>query len=428
MMRSRFSVCIVTTGFQPGTVRLQPWRYLHETACQLAVRGYHISILTDVDAGTSLTQPGLTVRALPSVRNPVWRPNRALLQAIREAAPDVVLWHVGLTSLLHQRLGAIGRPVVGIFTSPIYDLKTLLEIGVNRLIADYPRSTMHVLGSLIPRRLLRRRLQAWAPCSGMVVQTETTRRNLHKHGYPQAKVQVIPPGVDEVWRLDQGAGKAPFRSRFSYASEDVLITYFGSPAAIRGLPTLVKALPLARRQNPSLRLLVLSRRHEGELAAEEREIERLIGRLELDAYVRICSGYLAPEELVTFVKGSDIVCLPFELVLSDAPLSLLEAQAAGKIVVSTRVACLPELINAEGFLAAPNDPQSLADALLCATETVVQRRRAQTKEISGTLQDRPARNWWDVGVDWERYLESLLAKQAGASMLAANRTRRIENL
>jgi glycosyltransferase involved in cell wall biosynthesis len=112
------------------------------------------------------------------------------------------------------------------------------------------------------------------------------------------------------------------------------------------------------------------------------------------------SGYLSQKQLVGYVAASDIVALPFILVPSDAPLSLLEAHALGKPVVTTNVACLPELAGQGiGYLAQPANPVSLADALAQAAETLpTQRDKMQ-------MPKPPIRRWQEVGHEWEHFIQ-----------------------
>jgi glycosyltransferase involved in cell wall biosynthesis len=77
--------------------------------------------------------------------------------------------------------------------------------------------------------------------------------------------------------------------------------------------------------------------------------------------------------------AGDAVCLPFELLPSDVPLSILEAMALKQSVITTYVACIPELVgNDRGFLIPPASVSSLARQLRMVAETPsVARARGQ---------------------------------------------------
>jgi glycosyltransferase involved in cell wall biosynthesis len=120
-----------------------------------------------------------------------------------------------------------------------------------------------------------------------------------------------------------------------------------------------------------------------------RRLWHLIGRAGLEGAVRVFDNGLTEDELAKLVAVGDLVALPFELVASDAPLSVLEARVLGVPVVTTRVGCLPELAGGDpSWLALPGDPNSLCEALLAAAS---QRERCPTGVFRG---------WDQVSAEW----------------------------
>jgi glycosyltransferase involved in cell wall biosynthesis len=343
---------------------------------------------------------GVPLRRLASASSPRWGANRELERAIGELDPQVVIWHLGLTSLLHQSLApAEGRLSVGIFTSPLYRFGELARLGLLRLARGYRLSSLHLVGSLLPARLLRRR-DFESRLRTLVVQTHTTRRRLLDRRLWRGKLQVIPPGVDPAW-LTWGGDRQASRRRLGYSDSDLVVVYFGPPEPLRGLPTLLRAFALAYPREPRLKLLVLSRPRDGHPAG----LERPLRDLGIQQVTRLVDGSLDPEQLARHVAAGDLVALPFELVPSDAPLSPLEAQALGQPLVTTRVACLPELAPGEGcYLAEPSDPVSLAQAILrCAAAG----RGGSKQGMNNSHPHKTIRNWSAVGEEWTHLFQSL---------------------
>jgi glycosyltransferase involved in cell wall biosynthesis len=291
--------------------------------------------------------------------------------------------------------------VIGIFTSPLYRPAELARLGAGRLVRGHRLSGLHLLCSLLPDALFRRqdlenRLRA------LVVQTETTQRHLQERRLWRGSIEVIQPGVDSVW-LSPHDGDAARRA-LGYANNDIVVTYFGSPAPLRGLPTLLRAFAQARHQEAALKLLVLSRQPAGQISKESRQRQRLLQRLQIDNVTRWLDGCLEPFELACYVAAADIVALPFELAPSDAPLSVLEARALGKPLVTTRVACLPELAaGGEHYLAHPADPLSLAQAILQA-RAGLRKNAIQTAE-RGDCGGIP-RPWQAMQAQWAQYIQA----------------------
>ena len=405
------AVCLITGGLVESNIRLQPWRYLSEVARQLAARGYPVTVLSDKASCLAGEQEiaGVSVQRLPNVRQPWWRTNSALQEAIRHNKPELILWHVGLTSFLHQRFDGDGRiPTVGIFTSPLYQPREIFRLGVNKLIQSRRLSAVHGLGALLPKQVWRR-LANRSKLLGLVVQTQTTRRQLLESGLWSRPIEVIGPGVDQIWGTTPLAGKAETRLELGYEPSDMVVLYFGSPAPLRGLHTLIKAFELARRADSSLKLLVLSRRRPAELLQADHQLQQLLNHNPIGRHIQALSSFLDEKTLARYVAAGDIVALPFELIPSDAPLSLLEAQALNKPVVTTTVGCLAELVSqGVSYLAQPADPTSLAQALQQAAGNL----RAPTAHPQGGFIDQPGqtplRSWSQVGAEWSDFIQKLL--------------------
>lgn len=402
--RNSRSICLIASGLTEKNLRLQPWRYLHEVALQLTRLGNFVAIISDDGTGVTSSRNvnGILIHYIPRVSSPWWRVNQPLQQTIEQIEPDMILWHVGLTSFLHQQLpGGEQTPIVGIFTSPIYEPYDLYRAGPGKIIKGYRLSAGHILGTLTPKFILRQLMQRNNKLHGLVVQTQTTGQRLVNKKLWSKPMAVIEPGVDKIWRQTDPKLRDNIRAKLGYHSTDKVIVYFGSPAPLRGLHTLIKAFEIARSYDDSLRLLVLSRRHTDELLDEDAGLRQLLNRKQLKNYVQIVSGYLNQKQLVGHIAASDIVALPFELVPSDAPLSLLEAHALGKPVVTTHVACLPELA-AQGinYLAQPANPFSLAGALRQAAE-------ALPTQQEHSLEQPSARSWQEVGNEWVHFIQQL---------------------
>lgn len=211
-------------------------------------------------------------------------------------------------------------------------------------------------------------------------------------------MKAIRPGVDALW-MDVSTPVNGAREHFGFSKNDFVVLYFGSPSPLRGLPVLVDALSIARRQAANIKLLVLNRRYQQELNHGSISIENLVVERGLGDSVRILDGLLEPESLVEIMRASDLAALPYELVPTDAPLAVLEAVAARKPVLTSRLACLPELAaQGQAFLAEPGDPESVATALLEARQ-----------QAPAGFAPRPGavRGWETVGAEWSDFIQSL---------------------
>jgi glycosyltransferase involved in cell wall biosynthesis len=403
-------ICLVSSGLEERNRRLQPWRYLFETASALAGSGHDVHLVSDghprlPENGDVI---GLPVTRLASVRDGALRVNTLVVRAVTGLQPDVVLWHLGATSFLHLcTLNRIPAPVIGVFTSPTYRARELLRLGVLQLLQGYRLTTVHLLGLLVPGVLVHRVLHQGL-IEQLVVECETTRIRLTERGVPSDRIHVVRTGVDPVWfeTALSPVERARTRKDLEFSGEDFVVGYFGPPTPLRGLPALVRAVALAREKNPRIRLLVLSRRPDGELYTEQQAIERLMARLQADLWAHIVTGLLPQRQLIQAVAMCDVIALPFELVPSDVPLSVLEAMALGVPVITTQVACLPELTpKGTGLCPLPGDLTALVDAIhTLAADTELRQRL-------GRMCKEQAAYWGACGKDKEIW-DTLVRQQA----------------
>ena len=408
MTASRRSVLLIASSLTEENAPLQPWRYLLETGRQLAAQGYKMYFITDrttlSDASDDLY--GVPVWRVKSVSNPRWHANAELFRLVKKLNPATVLWHMGLTSILHQRYALpVRAPIIGIFTSPIYRLQELRQPGLPKILAGYRLSLIHLLGALIPRPILRHCLNHNDNVHHVVVQTATLGRRLRDSGLWRGPLSIIPPGVDDAWHPVKPDVISAERDKLGYTASDKVVVYFGSPAPLRGLSTLVRAFKRAVRTEPKLNLLILSRQRAGELAAADAHLRRLLQDCTLRDHVQIISGFLPQADLVRHVAAADIVALPFEIVPSDAPLTVLEARALHKPIVLTPIACLPELAGDDKtiFFAEPSNPVSLSSAI----ERMVNCLSAFTDESQNRQDNSFAQQSWEGNrAAWSKLLQS----------------------
>jgi glycosyltransferase involved in cell wall biosynthesis len=190
----------------------------------------------------------------------------------------------------------------------------MIEAALHRALGLYQNNVDRFV---VPSRFLLERLVHW--------------------GFDRDRFVHIPNFVDtERFKPGGGAGR-----RFLYC---------GRLDALKGADTLVRAAALARQPVT----IVGSGPHEATLRA----LAASCG-----ADVRF-AGYLTKQALVAAVQEARAVVIPSEC-HENAPLALLEAYAAGRPVIGSRIAGIPELVREDetGMLFAPGDAEALAAEL-----------------------------------------------------------------
>lgn len=359
---------VVCAGMDYERIRLQPRRYIHEFCKYVQRIGIQIIVFTDGYHKLQQTEPieGVPVIRLGGVRHPPIIGNNALQAAIEREAPDALVWHIGMTSMLHLDLGqAIKCPIIAFFTSPVYQVKDLLPLGISGLVSESAKIFIPAIGTLVPSFLVRRVLEH-GPMEAVIVLSNTTKEALIQHGISHEKIFVVLPGVDRAWlHFDlSDEEREATRRKLNLAMEDFVVVYFGPPDFYRGSDTLLQAVARAASSLTNLKLLLLSRRRERELEKEQKKLENVIVKYGLHSRTRMITHSLTQDELIRIVASTDVVALPFKLVSSEAPLSIFEAMALGKPVISTWVNGLPEILaKGRGVIVRPNAPDEIADTL-----------------------------------------------------------------
>lgn len=270
---------------------------------------------------------------------------RALTRRIQDIAKergDVKLLHAhspvlcGMAALRAGR--ALGFPVV-------YEVRGLWEEAMPR------RSLRYRLARAMETRVCRQASAVVAICQGL-------KREFVSRGIPEAKIHLIPNGVDSEqfqpvaadphWRAERGLNTGP------------LLLYLGALRDYEGVDLLVDALPRITDRFPAVRLVVV-----GDGDARQGLAERVRGMGD--------SVVLLPPvphaEVRRFYAAANVVVYPrrstraTELV---TPLKPLEAMAMGKAIVASDVGGLRELL-ADGETArlfSAGSAAALAEAII----------------------------------------------------------------
>jgi len=184
---------------------------------------------------------------------------------------------------------------------------------------------------------------------------------------PREKVRLIWNGAP----LDEFAPAGPdeaaaLRREFGIAPDTPLIGAIGRLNAQKGHRYLLDAAATVLAKRPDVKVFVAG---DGDLAQALREQARRLGiadRVVMAGHRRDVPRILAAIDIFTIAS-----------VYEGTPLTLFEAMAAGKAVVSTEVDGCAEVIKdgETGLLVPPRDPAALAEALLVVVEDREKRER-----------------------------------------------------
>ncbi len=330
-------IAFFSSGFNESEMRLQPWLTLLEVGVRLQAEGHEVWLATDGESKKVFPFPVRrfrTLRGTDSGAITEWlkdfRPDRAVV-SVSPFSLATAGWH----ATLNQQTTWAFLPYA------LYNSREMAGVWRHLSISDrwgYGRNL------LIPRVFWRQRLAR--RFRGVICHSRRTADRLGTG----ISCEVIKPGLDlEQWR--------PLDSLVLTAEEQRTFLYVGSTHRIRGFNVLLEVI---RRLPKEICLRVLAR---GANTIAEAQLKARLAQIELGSRVTVCGGWLSPEELRSEIQHSAAVILPFVLVPSEIPVSIMEAVACGTPVIISDIDGLPEVAGEAGIVVPPGDPDALAKAM-----------------------------------------------------------------
>ena len=203
----------------------------------------------------------------------------------------------------------------------------------------------------IVNRMLLKRCDRLFGCGAAVRQAL-----IDNEGLPESRVEVIYNGVDlkALSKPTLGA-RERIRAEFGYSANDFVAVQVARLHELKDHQTALKAIDEARHKIPGLRLLLAG---DGD---QRSAIEQTILGRGLELTVTLAG---TRKDIADLLSASDVFLM--SSISEGIPLTVIEAMAARRPVVSTAVGGLPELIEhgVSGMLAPSGDASSLAASLV----------------------------------------------------------------
>jgi glycosyltransferase involved in cell wall biosynthesis len=261
---------------------------------------------------------------------------RRISEIIRQFKPDIVHTHA-------SKAGAIGR-----MAASRNGVKHIVHTFHGHVFEHYfdPVRTKLVIGS---ERFLAKKSQAIIAISDKQKMDLVEKFRIA----PADKVHTIPLGFDlERFKLHVEEKREKFRNKYGLKEGDIAIGIIGRLAPIKNHPLFIRVFADLKKNHPAIRAFIIG---DGNLKHELKEQCRSLG-LTVDgdrADVVFTSWIKRIEEVI---HGLDIIALTsFN---EGTPVSLIEAQAAGKVLISSNVGGVRDVVYRDSGLLFKNDDAS----------------------------------------------------------------------
>jgi L-malate glycosyltransferase len=194
--------------------------------------------------------------------------------------------------------------------------------------------------------------------------SEAVRERLIADGIPRQKTTVVHEGVD-VERITH-LPTANVHAAFYLPTHAPIVGNIGALVAQKGQHHLIDAAAIVVRAVPDSRFVICG---EGELRPA---LEEQIKRKHLERHVFL-AGFRA--DVLELLKGFDLFAL--SSLQEGLCTSLVDAMAASKAAVATRVGGVPEVVadGETGLLVPPRDHEALADRIIILLKDGTRRAR-----------------------------------------------------
>lgn len=232
---------------------------------------------------------------------------------------------------------------------------------------------------------------------GILVVSRTLRDYYIARGVPEAKLIVVPNGVDlSRFRPDIGPNRVVTRYRLQGMT---VLGYVGILDRWVEIDRLIDMVPRLAAAHKNLKVLIVG---DGPL---REELQAMVSRLRLEERV-ILTGFVPHEEIPEHLAAMDVAVAPYGQVevFYSSSMKIVEYMAMGRAVVAPRMGEIPDLISdgQSGLLYAPGDYDEMAAKILAllasstfraslghrAAETIAVRRwtwEANAKEILASI-------------------------------------------
>jgi glycosyltransferase involved in cell wall biosynthesis len=266
---------------------------------------------------------------------------------IKEFKPDIVHTHAA-------KAGALGR-------------RAAYKMGVKQIYHTFHGHVFHSYFGSFKTRIFKEIEKNLAKKSTKIIAiSEIQKRELSKiHKIcPEKKIEVIPLGFDlERFNTDKDSKRKEFRKKWNLKENEIAIGIIGRLVPIKNHKFFIDAIQeVLKKSEFPLRAFIVG---DGE---EKQNIVNYIKNKNLDFSLDYTPARF---QLTSWIKeidrvnsGMDIICLTS--LNEGTPVSLIEAQASGKPIVSTKTGGIENVVleNKTALLSEKNDLHNFSKNLL----------------------------------------------------------------
>jgi glycosyltransferase involved in cell wall biosynthesis len=294
-------------------------------------------------------------RVISEMKRPIsprndWAAYNKLKKLIKEFKPDIVHTHAA-------KSGALGRLAAK-------------HAGVPVIVHTFHGHVFHSYFNSLKTNFFIRSERYLAGLSDAIVAISDVQKKELAGEFKIAKedkFRVIPLGLDlDNFTIDQAVKRNKFRSEFSLDYDTVAIGIIGRLVPVKNHSLFLKALKyVLKNTSAKVKAFIIG---DGESRGS---IEQLANSLGIKFSLHTDKDHPHPLVFTSWRTDVDIICSGLDIIAltslnEGTPVSLIEAQAAGKPIVSTRVGGIADVVleDQTALLSDINDEKHFSENLL----------------------------------------------------------------
>jgi phosphatidyl-myo-inositol dimannoside synthase len=266
----------------------------------------------------------------------------------------------------------------------------------------------HGLDLVFPSSLYQLLCVPWLKfCDRIIANSAYTASLAVKRNVPADLISVIPPGIDP----DALRSSPELNKNTLGLAEGPKILFVGRLAKRKGVKEFIeKSFVKIIQEIPNARFMVVGDNPHESLTHREDvlgQIRAVVRELKLQSHVHLL-GALSDDDVVRLYHASDVVVLPALATIDDVEgfgITLLEAAAAGKPTVATRMGGISDAVEngKSGILVEPDDYCGLARAIVSLLQN---REKSLAMGEFGQRRVRDQFAWSKIGARYEAVFDA----------------------
>ncbi len=350
---------IICPGFSFDKANLQPWRYFLEFAKAFhKIDNAKTYIVTNIKPKDSNNFRLNNLKIIHS-KNISIHNQFKLYQEIKALKGDKIFWNITKTSIFYFFTLKKFRKIYAVVTSPTYSYLEIIR-AIKRDVRIKSMSSI-IFQKIIPNILFKIFLNK-VLFDAIILQSIKNLNFFKSLKLKNQNLKLIKNGIniqDKKYSI-----KTLKSSKISNKKNFIKFLYMGSPRKIRGFELMLKSFSESSKKTDQIFLKILARRDK---VLEKNKIRDLINYYKLSNFVEYTPANLSNDEIREELIKTDVVLLPFILAPSDVPLAVLEAMAYGKLIITSEIDGITELIKGRGILLKKIDSEEMKEKILNIT-------------------------------------------------------------